>query len=288
MGLLNLAEKKGNGNPKGEVSRSSGKYPKKTKPKPDPDEFSHSREVKGYVGPPLEEIGGIEELINRVKSCESIEDWSFLLNDYIKWGNNSKVDSSVGIFNLGAAHDCPNRFEENCQVGGDECYAVEDEKMYPYVLDFYRRQEYLWDCMTAHMFSESLKKILSRKRSEVVAMKFGQAGDFRHEGDIIKLNQIAESLSTEGVMVYTYSASNYLNWDHARSSNLVVNQSNSIEEYGDRRYYAVESQDQIPEDVLWCPYNKQEVKGVSPEERTKCGECTACIDNEAGDIAVLK
>ncbi|QIO25593.1 hypothetical protein [Haloarcula sp. JP-L23] len=97
---------------------------------------SNATVVPDRVGPQVTEIGGLDELQARMRECETIRDWSFLLNDYIQWGNNTKVSKYVGIFNLGAADDCPNRWTERRQVGGDECYAVQDERQYDYVLDY--------------------------------------------------------------------------------------------------------------------------------------------------------
>jgi hypothetical protein len=82
--------------------------------------------VPERVGPPVHTIDGIDELIARIEDCETIRDWSFLLNDYIQWGNNTTVSKHAGIFNLGATHDCVNRWTDRCQVDGDECYAGQD------------------------------------------------------------------------------------------------------------------------------------------------------------------
>jgi len=264
------------------------KYADKMQPKPDPESFSVSRDSDVAVGPSLHQVGGIESLVERMEECETSRDWSFVLNDHIRWGNNSKVSKHVAIFNMNAAHDCPNRWTDNCQVGGDECYSVKDEKMYPYALDYFRRQEYLWDCLDAVTWVEAFAEILSRKRTEVRAVKFSQSGDFRHDGDIIKVNRIADMLEEYGVKVYTYSASNYLDWSHATSDNLTVNQSNSIEEYGDRRYMAVESESDIPEKATRCPRDEQKSNGLTSDESVRCGECLLCITNASGDIAVVK
>lgn len=274
--------------PEPDPTSNSKKYAKKMKPTPDEDTFEETRGANWAVGPKLVEIGGIEKLIQRMSECDTVYDWSILLNDYIKWGNNSKVSSVIGIFNLNAGTDCPNRWTDNCQVGGDECYSVRDEKKYPYALDFYRRQEYLWDCLDAQTWADAFVEILKRKHTDPVALKFCQAGDFRHEGDIIKVNYIAERLSEHGVSVFTYSASDYLDWSHATSDNLVVNCSNDNFEHGDRRYIAVELAKDIPEGAVWCPYSKSKFGGESPNERPKCGDCVMCIEDTAPDIAVVK
>lgn len=237
------------------------------------------------VGPPAEDIPGIWDLIDRMAACESTTDWSFLLNDYIQWGNNSKVDSSVGIFSLNAAHDCPNRWTENCQVDGDQCYAVVDETRYDYVKAYARRQEYLWDCLDADTFADAVIEIVDRKYNPVVAFKFSQHGDFRHNGDIIKVNRIAERLADIDISVFTYSASDYLAWSLAE--NVVVNQSNDRREYGNRRYRVVDSVSELSEDAIHCPYDRQKREKVPLDERVKCGVCRACILPDGPDVEVV-
>ncbi|WP_284009531.1 hypothetical protein [Haloarcula pelagica] len=245
--------------------------------------------IPSRVGPPVTEIDGIGDLQSRMKDCDDIRDWSFLLNDYIQWGNNSKVSKYVGIFNLGAAHDCPNRWTERCQVDGDECYAVVDEKRYDYVLAYFRRQEYLWDCLDAQTFAEAFLAIVDRKHSvEARALKFSQAGDVRHEADIRKIDRIAQLLDDAGadVEVFLYSASSHLDWSDAE--HITVNQSNDQRQYGDRRYRAVDSAAEIRDEEVWCPYDREKREGVPLDERTKCGECSACIVEDGPDVAVVK
>lgn len=287
MSLRELIEQEDN--EQEEESGSSGeKYADKMQPTPNPHTFLEEREADWAVGPDLTDIGGIEGLIQDMRECETPRDWSFVLNEHIKWGNNSKVDSRVGIVNMNSGTDCINRWSDRCQVGGDECYQVKDEKRYPYVLDFTRRQEYLWDSLDAQTWVEAFEEILKRKRNEVIALKFSQAGDFRHEGDIIKANYIADRLAEHDILVFTYSASSHLDWSHATSDNFVVNQSNDREDYGERRYRAVDSKEDIREDELWCPYDRSKHRGASGDEKVKCGECKACITPEAPDIAVTK
>lgn len=240
------------------------------------------------VGPSTDEIDGIEELKTRMKQAEDVREWSFILNDYIKWGNNTTTESNVGIFSLGSGHDCPNRATGNCQVDEDECYAIRHEKQYDYVLDFTRRQEFLWDKIHPEAFVEMLLEIISRKQGEVDAIRFNQAGDFRNNQDVWKVNRIAELLNEYDIVVYTYSASNYLDWSQATSDNFIVNQSNDIENYGDRHFIVLDDIEDIPEDTVWCPYDRDVKRGRDEDDRIKCGECMMCMDDKAGDIAVTK
>lgn len=235
------------------------------------------------MGPDPSEISGIDTLIDRMKQANTIEDWSFILQDYIAWGN-LKVHKTVAIFNMNSASDCPNRWTDNCQVGGNECYAVQTEKSYPQPLDYRRRQEYLWDCLDSETWAKAFLQIVERKRNPVTAIRFSEAGDFRHEGDIIKVNRIAEILSDHDISVYTYSASDYLDWSLAQ--HFTVNQSNNRDKYGVRRFMAVPSKDDAPDNAVWCPFDLQADRGVEASERIKCGECRMCIDEKAPDVFI--
>lgn len=237
-------------------------------------------------GVPGLSVSGMNRLLERIKGCRTIEDWSFLLNDYIQWGNNTKVHKSVAVFNMNSATDCVNRSTERCQVDGDECYAVVDEKRYDYVKAYTRRQEYLWDCLDAETWADAFLAIVDRKYTPVSAVKFSQAGDFRHDGDILKVDRIADRLGEEGIPVFTYSASSHLNWDLAE--HVTVNQSNSLEEYGDRRYRVVQSHEEIRDDEVRCPFEAQKRQGVPKQNRRQCGQCRLCIDKEGPDVAVVQ
>lgn len=233
----------------------------------------------------ITDVDGYDTLISRMQNAESVRDWSFILSDYLQFGNN-KIAKSVGIFNMGSASDCPNReTRENgesetgyCQVPWESCYAGKAERMYPQTLPYRRRQEFLWDCLDAETFAKALESLISRKRNDVTAIRFSEAGDFRHRGDIIKVNRIAELID---IPVYTYSASHKLDWSLATCENFTVNQSNNFADYGDRLFSAVPTVDDIPDDAIFCPFEAAKENGVDTENRPKCGDCTACIEPES-------
>lgn len=226
-----------------------------------------------------EEVQGLEDLTERIRSAETIEDWSRILRDHLRWGN-TKIADSVAIFNLNAAHDCPNLATDNCQVDPDECYAVHSEKAFPNALSFRRRQEYLWDHLDAQTFAEAFEEVLERKRKPVDAFRVNQSGDVRHRGDIVKLDRIAGLVS---VLVYLYSASDYLDWDGVE--HLTVNQSNAFADYGHRHFTAlphgVDSEDVewLDDNAVQCPYDAH-------DKRIKCGECRLCINPDGPDVYI--
>jgi len=235
------------------------------------------------------EIEGIEKLKSRIEEASTIEDWSYILGDYISWGNR-KISKNTAIFNMNAALDCPNRAtKENgssdtgyCQVSEDKCYAIKAERTYPEPLQYRRRQEYLWDCLDAETWTKAFLEVVDRKRNDVEAIRFSEAGDFRHTGDIIKVDRIAELLSCHGIDVYSYSASHKLDW--TEQENFVLLQSNEKREYGDKRFKAVEEQEDIPESGIQCPYDYQKEHGSN--DPIKCGSCKHCLLSDGPDIYI--
>ena len=229
----------------------------------------------------IDEVDGIDELRERMATADSdIADWSYILQDYIKFGNN-KVSEKVAIFNMNSATDCTNRNTEHCQVPDGKCYAFKDENIWKDVLPYRRRQEYLWDCLDAETFADAFTELVSRKRNPATAIRFSESGDFRHRGDILKVNRISQLLD---VSVYTYSASDYLDWSLAED--FTVNRSNNLdgwEKEGDRRFFAVPEETELSEETVWCPFDYYD---GDLEERPQCGECQICINSEGPDVAI--
>lgn len=236
----------------------------------------------------IAEVDGIDNLKARMAEAESVRDWSFILADYISWGNN-KIADSVGIFNMNSATDCPNADSSEsdqsetgvCQVPWSDCYAHKAENIYPQTLPYRRRQEYLWDCLDAETFAKAFLSMVSRKRNDVTALRLSEAGDFRHKGDILKADRIAEVLESEGIDVYTYSASHKLDWSEAE--HFTVNQSNGLADYGDRRFTALPEGSELPDGMVWCPFD---YNSDDKDNRPKCGDCRLCIDKDGPDVAI--
>jgi len=232
---------------------------------------------------------GFDELLARIAYADSVTDWSHILSDYISFGNK-KIAKHVGIFNLNAANDCPNKeTQENgesetglCQVPWEMCYAGKAENTYPNTLDYRRRQEFLWDCMDAETFGNAFVELVSRKRNDVTALRLSEAGDFRHNGDIYKADRIADILSDNGIDTYTYSASYKLSgWNSVE--HLTVMESVTEAEYGDANYTAFDTSDGKPDGFVWCPHDLQKESG--DDDPIKCGDCRLCIDGDK-DVAI--
>lgn len=227
----------------------------------------------------LDEVDGIDKLRKRMNDAQTPEDWSHILRDYLSFGN-SKIAQKVAIFNMNSATDCPNIGTDHCQVPKNKCYAFKAENRYGNPLDYRRRQEFLWDSMSAELWASAFRHVVNRMLNPVEAIRFSEAGDFRDNDDVRKVDRIAEELDGF-VDVYTYSASDYLDWSIA--DNFTVNQSNDNGDYGDRRYFAVEEGEK-PDDAVWCPHDYQKRKGS--DNPAKCGDCRLCIDDDGPDVAI--
>jgi len=241
-----------------------------------------------HFGYDIESVEGIDGLRERMSNAESVRDWSFILGDYISAGNN-KISKTTCIFNMNSAHDCPNyATRENgesetgyCQVPAESCYAAKAENIYNAALPYRRRQEYLWDCMPPELWAKAFMSLNDRKRNSFDSIRFSEAGDFRHNGDIVRVNKIAKIVD---IPVYTYSASHKLNWDLA--TEFTINASNGRADYGDRRFMAIPESEEKPDSAVWCPNNLQQNDGVPAEDRLKCGDCKLCINEEGPDVAI--
>jgi hypothetical protein len=241
-----------------------------------------------YESYDIDTVDGISELRERMDNANTVKDWSFILRDYISSGN-TKISKTTAIFNMNSAHDCPNfgtreNGESNtgyCQVPKEACYAAKTENIYNTALPYRRRQEYLWDCMTPELWAKAFTCLNERKRKPFDSIRFSEAGDFRHNGDIVRVNTIAKMVD---IPVYTYSASHKLNWD--LSTNFTINASNGRADYGDRRFIAIGENQEKPDNAVWCPNNLQQNAGVPAEDRKKCGDCQLCLNKKGPDVAI--
>jgi hypothetical protein len=248
-------------------------------PPPEGDELKHQIAPNWRYDFDVERLDNINELRQRIRDAayapNSIEKWSFIIGDYISYGNK-KIADNTAIFNVGAATDCPNLGTEFCQVAESECYAKNSETVFPGSLDYRRKQQIIWEHLDPVTWAKAFRMHYNRKRSEVSTIRLNESGDSQHRQDLLKADEIARQLD-DIVDVYTYSASSWLDWDEV--DHFVVDRSNDRIEFGDRRFEVVESVDEIPEGGLRCPHD------VSDGE-IKCGECRLCIEPDAPDVYV--
>lgn len=182
---------------------------------------------------------------------------------------NSKLHKSVLIFNLNSAHDCPSRKLGLCMVAGI-CYAYNAERQYKACLAYRRRQEKYWNKTKAFEFVWAVDNI-KKKRPYITALRINEAGDFRTQNDVYKLNYISECLKEIGITTYCYTSRNDLDFSRAR---FVVRGSGWEARQG--RTTVVYPGQEIPKGFKVCPGEK-------------CGEkCKLCQSQEKINIAFHK
>lgn len=134
----------------------------------------------------------------------------------ISWGN-SKVPYPV--FNMGSATDCPSDAKGLCLVS-NACYAKKAERIYKQVLPYRRRQREYWDNCSVIQFVDEF--IEARGDKNVDVLRINEASDFRDQGDLDKLEQIARLLHIgHAVKVYVYTARRDLDFSAIRDLKVV-------------------------------------------------------------------
>jgi len=120
---------------------------------------------------------------------------------YVGCGN-LKLGNDTLTFNMTPATDCPSRNLGLCKVG-KKCYALKAEKTWKNVLPYRVKQSILWDVITAKEFVEM---VLATRRKNIKYLRINEAGDFRCQADVEKLNVIAKELKLIGITTYLYTA----------------------------------------------------------------------------------
>ena len=138
-------------------------------------------------------------------------------NDLEVSNGNTKIGDDTLIFNITSATDCPSRARGMCQLSDPlkQCYAHKPEAFRPGCLAYRRRQAHYWARNTITQISRDFAELLLRFPSlkRVRFIRINEAGDFRNQGDVHKLNMIAADVNAHLVMVgrnaltwYGYSA----------------------------------------------------------------------------------
>jgi hypothetical protein len=189
----------------------------------------------------------------------------------VSFGNN-KLDKSIAIFNMNPAMTCPSDKLGMCKVS-KICYAKKAERQYPAVQPYRERQEKYWDTCTAEQFVDDLlekgtyKAGAKKGKLKFKYLRVSEAGDFKGQKDLDKLERIAEMLKPLGVTTYCYTARSDLSLKKVKS--LVVNGSD------------------------WKAHNSfTAVKEFSNHPKTvqcrgNCGPCKFCMNAKGMQIEVL-
>lgn len=219
---------------------------------------------------------GIHELRQDIRETvfarDPVEKWSKILKRHLSRGNG-KLAKSVKIFNLGgSATDCRHLGTPHCQVDKDDCYAYNNECDRPdHVRDSRRRERIIWDHLDAATFAKAFRRVVDRGRTETVALRFNESGEFQSRHDMFKADEVARRLSN--FIVYTYSTAYDLPWNQV--DHLVVNRSSNQWPFGDRRFEVVDSVSEIPSGGIRCPHD-------ASGGDIKCGTCRLCLNQGPG------
>ena len=183
---------------------------------------------------------------------------------------NKKLPASTAIFNMTSATDCPSKIMGLCKVA-DICYAILPEKMYPKTCLPYRdRQAKYWSDNTASDFVLDFMSAVNRKRpiNRPDTLRFSEAGDYRTQADVDKMELIATLLSGEGIACYTYTARSDLDYSNVRY--LTINFSGFSAKTSGKSgtYSAIENID-----------DRSDNFGVCPCDCTKCRRCVIGLNS---------
>jgi hypothetical protein len=176
---------------------------------------------------------------------------------------NSKLPATTAIFNMSSATDCMSRIMGLCKIA-DICYAMAPERMYPTCKPYRDRQSEYWSDITAEQFVADFLAARNRKRSDKPdTIRFSEAGDFRTQADVDKMERIAEILWDEGIVCYVYTARSDLYYGNVRYLTMMFSGFTPIRppvRYG--TYVAVDDVEARPDNY-----------GVCPCDCTKCRRC---------------
>lgn len=173
---------------------------------------------------------------------------------------NRKLPVTTAVFNICSATDCPSRKLGLCQVinAGHRCYALRDEQFYTGPLAYRRRQERIWDSLSAEEFAEQFLEVIRARRHRTKALRLNESGDFRSQADVDKAADIARRLAPYKITVYCYTARRDL--DFAKAAPMVVNGSGFVV-HGEFRF--VRDKSEVPEGYGIC--------------RGNCRTCSRCL-----------
>jgi len=131
---------------------------------------------------------------------------------------NTKLGRDTAIFNMDSATDCVSKKLGLCQLQDcNSCYALKAEIQYPACLPFRKRQALAYH---RQEYKSLASDILQGVTRNVKYIRFSEAGDFRHQGDIEKLFNIASELSQ--YIFYGYTARRDLSYKNP-PKNLAIN-----------------------------------------------------------------
>jgi hypothetical protein len=197
---------------------------------------------------------------------------------------NSKLGNNIAILSITPAALCVSRLLGLCQVHEKDCYARKFEKRFPNtVISLELKQMAYWDMKSAFDIALDIAALNASKRTKITAFRIGVSGDFRHQPDLDKAENLAAHLKEQGIVTYVYTARSDL--DFSEIQHLVVNGSGFM---AHNRFQVAYSLEKNP-DGGWLATDKNGNKvSCNAVCAGDCRKCSLCQQKGGAVIAVKK
>ena len=141
------------------------------------------------------------------------------LKNHINVDGNSKVPSSIAIFNMGSATKCPSKKLGLCAACKSKvkCYALKSEQFYTNTIPYRNKQEKYWKKVKAENFIADFISMQQRKRNKFKGLRLNESGDFWSQKCVEKAEKIAKGLVKIGVKTYCYTSRSDLDYKGIKS-----------------------------------------------------------------------
>jgi hypothetical protein len=176
---------------------------------------------------------------------------------------NLKLGKDTLIFNITSAHNCVSNLINKCKIPEGKCYAKRIEVYRKHSKGFHEQQTMFWDVLPAWFIALNLRLVASRKKEAIKYIRVNECGDFRSQGDVEKLKNIASYLP---YTIYCYTARDDLKFKNL-PDNLVVNGTG----------FKVDNKINIITDKKWHKY-------ACPGD---CRYCSMCKSKNGLDIGLV-
>lgn len=141
---------------------------------------------------------------------------------------NKKIGMDTLIFNMESAFKCSMDKRGLCrfgQKGNKKCYALRNEIMYKQTREYRKRQQKYWKNTKCSQIIKDIQQII-KDYPQIQYLRFNESGDMDNATDLIKLENIAESLPDKIIYTYTHNQPLYevvKDMQHKIPTNLIIN-----------------------------------------------------------------
>jgi hypothetical protein len=208
-------------------------------------------------------------------------------NSLFKLGN-TKLSFDTIIFNMTTATECPSKRLGLCRFVsryGNHCYAYKAEYLWKYSKAYRIRQAELWSKSSACDMISYLEEILNYNPN-IRYFRYNEAGDFREQTDVQKLNTISNFLKHERIITYGYTARSDLNYEGV---SFIVRGSGWKGPDGETQVIDFHPQQEFKTDRIKLSDSTNKIKLFHVCPGTGCGDfCKACMGKIVKNICFIK